>query len=258
MSHIFELPAALNNAPPACSDSSSAAAREVFFSAAEQHHDEPLSRRVVFEASEFYDPKGSLCCFVHVVTVPCFAPFWPCCLLDALGCFGEVDKCGCRAMVGETRQTIEIDHARRMVTLCEYKLPYCSCEWGLVIEQEVPFDRIDGFKCVKSAVIGLDSDYVAVLAVKRLLKPDPKKTRFVPSATSRAPPYTWPFFIDRAIFEGGDLLLLSVWQSDAVKKDARNLQYINSEKEVCVSADAERLLPIVGELNMRLSQVEAA
>jgi hypothetical protein len=208
--------------------------------------DAPSSRRDVFEATEFYDPTGGMCCFLHCILCPLTCFFWPCCLLDALGCFGGKNKCGLRAIFNEIKQTIEFDHDRRMITLREYQAMYCSRGWDLMTEQEVPFDRVDGFKCVKSAVIGLDPDYVAVLAVK-------------PSAASTATPYTWPFFIDRAIFEGGELLLLSVWQSDAIKKNARNLEFINDlnlEKEVCVSADSEKLLPIINKLNKRLSRAE--
>jgi hypothetical protein len=162
-------------------------------------------------------------------------------------------------MVGDSKQTIEFDYAKQLVTLREYLAPYCACSWDLLIEQQIPFDLIDGFKCVKSAAIGLDSAYFAVLAVNRLKVPkSTKKTRFVPDAASRAPRYTWPSFIDSSIFEGGDLLLLSVYQSDANMKTATNLKHVNVEKNVYVSTNAEKLLPIVEALNARLSQADEA
>jgi hypothetical protein len=180
-------------------------------------------------------------------------------LLYSPGCFGGVDGCGCRASVGDSKQTIEFDYAKQVLTLREYQALYCACEWHLVHEQQLPFERVHGFKCVASAAIGLDSRYVAVLAVKRLLVPNStKKTRFVPDAASRAPPYSWPFFVDRAIFEGGDLLLLSAYQSDAERGTAKNLNNIVVEKALYVSADAEKLRPIVDALNARLSQADEA
>ena len=162
-------------------------------------------------------------------------------------------------MVGDSKQTIEFDYAKQLVTLREYLAPYCACSWDLLIEQQIPFDLIDGFKCVKSSAIGLDSAYFAVLAVNRLNVPkSTKKTRFVPDAASRAPRYTWPSFIDSSIFEGGDLLLLSVYQSDAIMKTATNLKHVNVEKNVYVSTNAEKLLPVVEALNARLSQADEA
>jgi hypothetical protein len=170
-----------------------------------------------------------------------------------------VDNCGCRAILADSKQTIEFDYANQVLTLREYRAPYCACEWHLVFEQQLPFERVDGFKCVKSAAIGLEAHYVAVLAVKRLLvQNSTKKTRFVPDAASRAPPYSWPFFIDRAIFEGGDLLLLSAYESDSKRETAKNLNNIVVEKEIYVSADAGKLLPVVDALNARLSQADEA
>jgi hypothetical protein len=161
-------------------------------------------------------------------------------------------------MFDETKQSIEFDYAQRIVTLREYQTLYCAFGWDLMLEQQLPFDRIDGFKCVQSAAIGLASGHVVVLAIKPSLEQaSVKHNAAAPNAASTAPAYTWPFFIDRAIFEGGDLLLLSVHQNNAEKKTATNLKGVNLEKKVFVSADVEKLIPIVEALNVRLVVAEA-
>jgi hypothetical protein len=225
------------------------------------HQDTPSSRRAVVNVSQQdnYEPGGIACCVKHVILAPCMLPCLPCCLLDLL-C-----SCGCRASCGESKQTIQFDYAEQMVTLRQYVVPYCGCEWDLVIVQQLPIDRIDSFKCVKkcvknSAANGFDSTYVAALAVRRSLEPDP--TEDIPISNASSPPYAWPFFIDRATFEGGDLLLLSVFVSGAKEVSPTNLNNFDNDNSyparVYVSADSEKLLPIVDSLNMRLSLADEA
>jgi hypothetical protein len=73
-----------------------------------------------------------------------------------------------------------------------------------------------------------------------------------PAAT--CPPYQWTAFIDRGIFEGGDLLPL-----DFITAASRSLQSTLPESHdvhvknwLLVCDDIEKLLPVVQDLNARL------
>jgi hypothetical protein len=127
-----------------------------------------------------------------------------------------------------------------------------------VKEQRLHFDTIDSFKCAKSEKWIDATGYVLLVAVKRHL--GDQKEGGLPQSSARSapaphcPPYQWPAFVDRGIFEGGDLLRL-----DFITTASRSLQStlpqsddvrVRTTVEVC--DDIEKLLPVVQDLNARL------
>jgi hypothetical protein len=210
------------------------------------------------------EPGTCASAFTNLLTIPCFAPFWPCCILDAmLGYCGY--GCGCRTWVGDGMQTVEFDYAERTVTLREFTALYCASEYTLVREQRLPIDCIDSFKCAECATLRLGS-HVVVVAVKRsLTEADRDGVLSAVSAhhshaavATGGPPYVWPAFIEREVFAGGDLLLLnyvcegSRAQSHAIC-ESNNLNVID---RVSVCDNLEKLLEIVESLNVQLTRAK--
>jgi hypothetical protein len=265
MSQILEPPAALNFAQPANLDSSFKDDNFSSLPAPVGLQDTPAAEVVNVSMGEAKVQPGtcaSAC--TNLITIPCCAPFWPCCILDAmLGCCGF--GCGCRAWVGDRTQTVEFDPAKRTVTLREFTALYCACEYTLVREQRLPIDCIDSFKCAECATLRLGSHAVVVAVKRSLTEADRDGVLSAVSAhhshaavATGGPPYVWPALIERDIFAGGDLLLLSYLcegsraEPHAICK-SNNLNVID---RVSVCNDVEKLLEIVEMLNVQLTRAK--
>jgi hypothetical protein len=146
------------------------------------------------------------------------------------------------------KSSVEFDYTHREVVLRKFMRFGFLCRYSLVREQRLPFDSINSFKYdmfsyTKSGSctnINYDSflkphwnfpdGYVILVAVKRppgdALHSDINNgflSQAVPSCLNRltgaAPPqrlYSWPAFIRRSIFDGGDLLVIDY---DAAGRD---------------------------------------
>ena len=268
MSQILELPAALNFAQPANLTSSFKGDNVSSLPAPVGHQHTPAAEVVnvnLFEAGQGLEPGTCKWVWTNLFTIPCFAPFWPCCILDAmLGCCGN--GCGCRTWVGDRMQTVEFDHAKRTVTLREFTALYCGWEYTLVREQRLPVDCIDSFKSAECATLRLGPHHAVVMAVKRSLTAADRDgvLSAVSAHHSRAavatagPPYVWPALIERDVFADGDLLILSYLCEGSraqqhVICESNNLNVID---RVSVCDNTEKLLKIVDSLNVQLTRAK--
>ena len=144
--------------------------------------------------------------FLVIVMLP-FLPFF---LLNAMfcgGCFRET-----RVSMSNTHQKVTVDAVNRVITLREFMRLWLSADFELVREQSISFDRIHGFKCAKSERWVEATGYMLLVAVSRPLGNQPDGA--LPLATAShapGPPYHWPAFVDRSVFEGGDLLPINYY-----------------------------------------------
>ena len=201
------------------------------------------------------------------------------------------------------KQSVEFDYIRREVILRKFMRFGCLCRPMLVREQRLHFDCIDSFKYDQFAYtksgpiheVNYDQfgkpewenpgGYVILVAVKRSL--GEATDGFLSQASSgcccspAAPSqrlYSWPAFIRRAVFDGGDLLVLDYncsgrdWNTaddlDADKvsvcmgagSSVRSPGIAGSSRRdtvaTCLSASEarEKLLPIVNRLNSCLTR----
>jgi hypothetical protein len=261
MSEIYEQAAAASSAPSALTGNASGTDHIAAASVSVDTRDSDMSGVVVLDMFEpDKEPGGCVmyCCVEKCITVPLCAPIWPFVIVDALlGCCGM--GCGCAAGLGDKKQSVTFDYTNRVVILREFTRFYCLSNFVLVKEQRLHFDVIDSFKCAKSEKWIDASGHALLVAVKRPLGEQcdgglPQSTASQSAAAAHGPPYQWPAFVDRSIFEGGDLLPL-----DFISAASRNLRstlpqsddvYAKESMQVC--DDIEKLLPVVQDLNARL------
>jgi hypothetical protein len=193
---------------------------------------------------EDVDPMfGNSICWAAAIffRLPLLLLFFPCTAVQVLFrffcgfrcCF---EDCSMSSFMFVHRTSVEFDYTNREVVLRKFMRFGFLCRHSLVREQRLPFDSIDSFKydmlCyTKSGSIrNLNYDsfnkphwkfpngYVILVAAKRPLgdqHTDGLLSQAVPSCINRltgaAPPhplYSWPAFIRRSIFDGGDLLVI--------------------------------------------------
>jgi hypothetical protein len=260
MSEIYEQAAACSNTPSAFTSSTGGAGPVVPASAPMHTRDSAMSGLVAVDMFDSGKEPGGcarVCVVDRCILVPCCAPFWPFCILDAL--LGTCNLgCGCAAAFGEKKQSVTFDYSNRTVTLREFTRFYFTSDFVPVKEQRLHFDTIDSFKCARSEKWIDATGYVLLVAVKRPL--GEQSDGGLPQSSARSapaphcPPYQWPAFVDHGIFEGGDLLRL-----DFITTASRSLQStlpqsddvrVRTTVEVC--DDIEKLLPVVQDLNARL------
>ena len=248
MSEVFQQQAALSRNPSEVSGRSSADAPISMPPDVVEHQHSRQGKVVVVnvadtETSSSSGPGSFGYYFMHCVCCPCFAPFWPCCILDELCGWG----CRCRADFYE-KQTVEFDCAQRTVTLRQFVALYCSCEEVLVAEQRLPLDCIDSFKCARSEVLGLGLYHVVVVAIKDDLAEHDRDAPFFYKQS-------WPAFIEHGIFDSGLLLLLSCRSSNGTNK--KLVSHLHSDnilasRDVGTCLDAQELRAVVSSLNTQL------
>ena len=261
MSEIYEQAAASSNTLSAFTGNTSGTGQIAAAFVSVESRDSEMSGVVVVDMFEpDKEPGGcAIYCLVErCIMVPCCAPFWPICLLDALlGTCGL--GCGYAATFGEKKQSVTFDYPNRAVILREFTRFYCRNGFVLVKEQRLHFDIIDSFKCAKSEKWIDPTGFALLVAVKRPLGEhcdgglmQAAASQSAPAAT--CPPYQWPAFIDRGIFEGGDLLPLDFITAASRSLDLTlpqsNDVHVKSTMQVC--DDIEKLLPVVQDLNARL------
>jgi hypothetical protein len=205
---------------------------------------------------EDVDPLfGNALCWATAIffRLPLLLLFFPCTAVQVLFrflcgfrcCF---EDCSMSSFMFVHKTSVEFDYTHREVVLRKFMRFGFLCRHSLVREQRLPFDSIDSFKYdmfsyTKSGIIrniNYDSfhkphwqfpdGYVILVAVKR--PPGDARcsdtndgflSQAVPSCINRltgaAPPhrlYSWPAFIRRSIFDGGDLLVIDY---DAAGRD---------------------------------------
>jgi hypothetical protein len=248
--------------------------------------------------------------------LPLLLLFFPCTALQVLFrflcgfrcCFEE---CSMSSFMFVHKTSVEFDYTHREVVLRKFMRFGFLCRYSLVREQRLPFDSIDSFKYdmfsyTKSGSctnINYDSfhkphwkfpdGYVILVAVKRppgdALNSDTKDgflSQAVPGCLNRltgaAPPhrlYSWPAFIRRSIFDGGDLLVIDY---DAAGRDWNTPDDLDPDKVSLCMGDTtttrngitrekssrtegmsareakEKLQPIVDRLNACLARSQCA
>ena len=251
-------PAALHDMQP---PPSNAAIATSSISVGVESRDSEVSGVVVVDMFEPGSEPGGCaiyCIAERCLMVPCCVPCYPICIVDALlGTRGM--GCGFAAEYGSKKQSVTFDYSNRAVTLREFTRFYCSSGFVLVKEQRLHFDIIDSFKCAKSEKWIDPRGFTLLVAVKRPLGEQrdgglmqATASQSAPAAT--CPPYQWTSFIDRGIFEGGDLLKL-----DFITGASRSLELtlfksddVHVQHTTLVCDDIEKLLPVVQDLNARL------
>ncbi len=70
---------------------------------------------------------------------------------------------------------------------------------------------------------------------------------------ANCPPYQWPAFFDRGIFEGGDLLPLGFIAADSKSSNSTlpNSDDVRVQNTIQLCDDIEKLLSVVQDLNAR-------
>jgi hypothetical protein len=184
---------------------------------------------------------GSVCCWISALCfrLPLLVLFFPCTAVQVLfrflcGLRCCLEECSMSSFMFVHKTSVEFDYTRREVILRKFMRFGFLCRHSLMREQRLPFDSIDSFKYDMFAYtksngtnnINFDvfntphwqfpDGYVVLVAVKRPLgeATDGFLSQAPPGCLNRlsgaAPQrlYSWPGFIRRAIFDGGDLLVI--------------------------------------------------
>ena len=194
-------------------------------------------------------------CFTIVFTMVACAPCLPLLVVDCL-CGGGCFLTAYRAGAGQRKQSVTFDRKNRVVVLRDFSRLLCSCNFTLVREQSIHFDAIDSFKCAKSEKWIDASGYVLLVAVKRPLGDQQdgglrQAAAARAAATGHGPLYQWPAFIDRGIFDGGDLLPLD-YQCEGGRRISLTIPACGDDRvkhNIEVHSDMERLIPVAMDLN---------
>ena len=196
-------------------------------------------------------------CFHTVIMMVMCAPCLPLFVLDFLvgGCCLK----GIRKGAGARKQSVTFDRKNRVVVLRDLTRLGCSSSFTLVREQSIHFDAIDSFKCAKSEKWIDASGHVLLVAVKRPLGVQqdgglPQAAASRAAGAHHGPPYQWPAFIDRGIFDGGDLLPLD-YQFEGGRRIELTIPEcddINVHHTIVVHSVIERLIHVAADLNSRL------
>jgi hypothetical protein len=242
---------------------------------------------------EDVDPLlGNVFCWTTAILfrLPLLLLFFPCTAVQVLFrflcglrcCFEE---CSMSSFMFVHKTSVEFDYTHREVVLRKFMRFGFLCRQSLVREQRLPFDSRDSFKydrfCyTKSGSctdINYDSfhkphwkfpdGYVVLVAVKR----PPGDARYsdtndgllsqaVPGCLNRltgaAPPhrlYSWPAFIRRSIFDGGDLLVIDY---DAVGRDWNTPDDLDPDKVSLCMGDTTTTRNHGGRLGQNVSRTE--